>query len=422
VGGTSDNWWPVPIAFVMTAIEEAESEARRVVALGPLVPYAPGFGRWLRSRGYSFLSARARLLQFGQISCWLEQHGLSQHELTETVLEEFLAGRRAAGHVVLVTARSTALPLEYLREIGVVPAAVLVDGPVERLLGEYRDYLTRERGPAPKSIGSYVRVAQLFLAGEVRSGELTLERLTTADVTAFLARECPKRSVGGARDVVLSLRPLFRYLHVAGHTAVPLQWAVPPVRHRRHRALAHGIGADALEALLDGCDRSSTVGRRDYAILLLLARLGLRAGEVTAIRLADIDWRAGELLVRGKGNRHERLPLPVDLGEAIVSYLGSRPEDVGEVLFVRVIAPRGPLSVARISLMVHERRERSGIPPVGAHRLRHSAATGMLAAGASLEEIAQVLRHSTTATTAIYARVDRDRLRTVARPWPGAVR
>jgi len=405
------------------AIEEAESEARRVVALGPLVPYGAGFGRWLAFRGYSFLSAKGRLLQFAQISCWIDQqHGLSLQGLTETVLEEFLTARRAAGHVILVTSRSTALPLEYLREIGVVPAAVVVDGPVERLLVEYRDYLTRERGLAPKSVASYVRVAQLFLDGQVRSGEFSLERLTTAEVTAFLARECPKRSVGGARDLVLCLRPLFRYLHVAGRTAAPLQWAVPPVRHRRHRALAHGIAADVLGALLDGCDRSSTVGRRDYAILLLLARLGLRAGEVTAIRLADLDWRGGELLVRGKGNRHERLPLAVDVGEAIVSYLGSRPQDAGEVLFVRVTAPRGPLSVSRISLMVHERCERAGIPPVGAHRLRHSAATGMLAAGASLEEIAQVLRHSTTATTAIYARVDRDRLRTVARPWPGAVR
>ena len=407
---------------MVIAVEEAEAVARRVVSSGPLVGYAPGFGRLLAARGVSRRAAKGRLLQFGQISCWMEQCGLSLGGLTEAVLEEFLASRRAAGHVVLVTSQSAALPLEYLREVGVVPAAVVVEDPVEAVVEKYRVYLTRERGLALKSINSYTRVARLFLAGQVRSGGLSLERLTTADVSVFLARECPRRSVGGARDLVLSLRPFFRYLHVTGATRAPLQWAVPPVRHRRRRSLPHGPETGVLAKLLGTCDRGTTVDRRDYAILLLLARLGLRAGEVTAIRTGDIDWRAGELLVRGKGNRQERLPVAVDVGEAIVAYLRCRPVDAGEVLFVRDTAPRGPLSSQRISVMVHERCARAGIPPVGAHQLRHSAATGMLAAGASLPEIAQVLRHSTTATTAIYARVDRDRLRTVARAWPGAFR
>jgi integrase/recombinase XerD len=307
--------------MVMIAMEEGEAEARRVVASGPLALYAPGFARWMVARGYSRGSARHRLRQFRYLSGWIEQHGMPLEEVSEEALEAFLAARRAFGHTSLVTPHSHGLPLEYLREIGVVPPPVAVEGPLERLLEEYESYLRRERGLAARSIDSYIRAARLFLTAQVRSGELALEGLTTADVSAFLARECPKRSVYGARDLALSLRALFRYLHLAGFTAMPLQWAVPPVRQVRRRALPRGIDPAALAKLLDGCDRGATIGARDYAILLLLARLGLRAAEVVAIRLGDIDWRAGELMVRGKADRQELLPLPVDVGEALVAYL-----------------------------------------------------------------------------------------------------
>jgi len=169
-----------------------------------------------------------------------------------------------------------------------------------------------------------------------------------------------------------------------------------------------------------GPDQTVVPSRRDYAIVLLLARLGLRAGEVAAMQLEDLDWRGGELLVRGKGERHEWLPLPVNVGEALVSYLRLRPRRECRAVFLCVRAPLGPLNSSVVSQIVRAACTRAGLERVGAHRLRHTAATGMLRAGASLEEIGQVLRHRRVLTTAIYAKVDRDALRQLARPWPGA--
>jgi integrase len=175
----------------------------------------------------------------------------------------------------------------------------------------------------------------------------------------------------------------------------------------------------AIARLLASCDRRRTVGRRDYAILLLLARLGLRAREVAALELEDVDWRRGEILVRGKGGRQDRLPLPGDVGEAIVSYLRRRPRQESRALFVRVVAPSGALERSAVSGIVRSACTRAGLPRVGAHRLRHTTATEMLKAGASLPEIAQVLRHRDQKTTSRYAKVDRKALRALARPWPG---
>jgi integrase len=174
-----------------------------------------------------------------------------------------------------------------------------------------------------------------------------------------------------------------------------------------------------VSGLLAGCDRRRTVGRRDYAILLLLVRLGLRAGEVAAMQLEDLDWRAGEILVRGKGDRQDRLPLPVDVGQALVSYLQRRGPSEFRAVFLRMHAPAGALTRIGVCGVVHDACVRAGVPPVGAHQLRHTAATAMLREGASLSEIAQVLRHREIKTTAQYAKVDRARLRPLAMPWPG---
>ena len=387
---------------------------------GPLAPWAAGFEDWLVGRGFSRWTVRQRLCLFSVLSGWLAREGLSAGELNEARAELFAAARRQAGLRSWVSPRCVALPLAYLREVGAVPppVPVVADGPVEVLLEGYREYLLVERGLARSTVVRYECIARVFL--EQRPVGLELERLMAADISAFLARECPRLSVAGARGLVSRLRPLLRYLHVAGLIGSPLVWAVPGVADLRDRSLPRGLEPAVVARLLASCDRRRTVGRRDYAILLLLVRLGLRAGEVAAIELEDVDWRRGELLVRGKRGRRDRLPLPVDVGEALVSYLRRRGRLEFPALFVKVNAPAGRLDGDAVRGVVKDACARAGVPRVGAHRLRHTAATAMLREGASLVDIAQVLRHREIKTTAIYAKVDRTRLRALAMPWPGS--
>jgi site-specific recombinase XerC len=309
------------------------------VVSGPLAPYAAGFELWLSSRSYSPSAAADRLCQFDQLSRWLERVGLGAGDLTDARAAGFAASRREAGLVTWTSSQSATLPLGYLRGLGVVPtsAPVVAQGPLEELLADYGGYLLRERRLSDHTVrDAYVPAARLFLAGRQGLDGLGLERLSAADVSLFLAAECPKRSVSGARDLVCALRSLLRYLHLAGLIEAPLVWAVPSVADLRDRTLPRGLERAAVKKLLASCDRRTLIGRRDFAVLVLLSRLGLRAGEVAAIQLDDIDWRSGLLLVRGKGGRYDELPLAVDVGEAIVSYLRRRPRCECRSLFLRV--------------------------------------------------------------------------------------
>jgi len=392
------------------------------VVSGPLARYAAGYGSWLAARGYSCWAVSRRLWQLDLLSRWLEREGLSPGELTAERVGAFLAVRRVAGDSSWLSARSVALPLGYLRELGVVPAAAtpaVVEDSLERILADYRRYLVDERGLTELPVARYEAAARLFLTGRVSADGSGVERLGGADVSLFLAVECPKRSVWTARRLTTGLRSLLRYLYLTGATPNPLVWAVPAVADLRDRSLPRGLEAGVVKRLLDSCDRRRTVGRRDYAVLLLLSRLGLRAGEVAAITLGDIDWRAGELLIHnGKGRRDQRLPLPADVGAAIVSYLRRRPPIEDRALFLRVIAPAGGISRRGVSAIVGTACKRAGVPVVGSHALRHTAASEMLKAGASLQEIGEVLGHQDPRTTARYAKVDRKTLRALARPWP----
>jgi len=390
---------------------------------GPLAPYVRGFRTQLASEGYAPASIDHRLSQFGQISRWLEAERLEPIEFTAERVERFVAARRSAGRVTWASPASMALPLEYLRSIGVVPvkADAFPEGPLEELLGAYRGYLVGERGLAASTVGAYLRIARAFcLAVAAEPGGLG--HLRAADVTGFVVAACGQSSIPAAKKTVTALASLLRYLHVAGVTANPLASAVPKVAGQRAGLLARGLEATQLARLLSGCDRRRRVGRRDYAIVTLLARLGLRAGEVAALTLDDFDWHHGEVVIRGKGHRYERLPLPCDVGEAVAAYLrrGRRGAPEGSrTLFTRTVAPPGALSPSAIQTVVRRAARRAGLPAFGSHLLRHGAATGMLRGGAPLPEVAQVLRHRSLMVTAAYAKVEPAALRALARPWPG---
>lgn len=400
------------------------SKASPVRVTGPLAPHADGFRVELAGLGYTPLSAANQLRVMAQLSKWLADHELGAKDLTVEHVAAFLVARRAEGYTCWLSQRGLAPSLDYLRGEGVAPAPVptVAHTPVERLLAEYHDYLVDERGLVRTTVRCHEAVAGLFLAERSRAheGELRLEDMTAADVAAFVTAECARRSVGSAKIMVTGLRSLLRFMHVAGHGPGPLASAVPAVAGRRGASLPRALPTAHVRLLLASCDRRRAVGRRDFAILTLLARLGLRAGEVAALELGDVDWRAGELVVRGKGRREERLPLPVDVGEAIVGYLQrGRPRDDEQALFLRVRAPRGRLSDGGVKAVVLQACDRAGLARTGAHRLRHSAATEMLRTGATLESIGQVLRHRSLSTTAIYAKVDRAALRSLALRWPG---
>ena len=396
----------------------------RVQVRGPLEAFAPGFVAELGRLGYSPIGATLQLRLMARVSGWLEVAGLGAAGLTGEVVERFLAERRAAGYRDYVTARALAPLLGYLRSVGVVSAQSRRPprSAAERLLERFGEYLAVERGLTAPSVDGYVHAVRPFVVQLSGDGDLDLSRLDAAQVTAFVVARCPRQSRGAAKMTVTALRSLLGFLHVAGLIERSLVGAVPSAASWRLSGLPRGLEPDEVRALLDSCDQSTGSGRRDFAILTMLVRLGLRAGEVAGLRLGDVDWRAGELVVLGKGRRAERLPLPVDVGEVIASYLlDGRPSSAQDrCLFQRVKAPHRGLTTGGVTQVVVSAARRAGLGQIHAHRLRHTAATQMLRAGGSLEEIGQLLRHRTALTTAIYAKVDRNALRQLARPWPGA--
>jgi integrase/recombinase XerD len=393
----------------------------RSLVRGPLEPHITGFAEELLRRGYSRSSAEQHVCFLAHLDRWMRVEGIGLDGLSGPVIERYLAQRRAAGYVEYRSVKAVRPLLDYLTPLDVLPAAEEVPpGLVEELLGRYRDYLLRERGLTKATARGYVDCVRPFVATRVRDTRLDLAQIRAGDVTGFALSACPGRAVGSAKLVVCALRSLLRWLHLTGQVRLSLAEAVPSVAGWRLAGLPKGLEPGQMSQLLASCDRRTATGRRDYAILLLLARLGLRAGEVAGLGLDDIDWRRGEFTIVGKGNRAERLPLPADVGAAIAAWLRrGRPRTAeGRSVFVRVRAPHRALTTGGVTNVVFDTARRAGLGKVHAHRLRHTAATAMLRAGSPLAEVGQVLRHRSPLTTAIYAKVDRDALAVLARPWP----
>ncbi len=393
----------------------------RSLVRGPLEPHVARFAEELLRQGYSRSSASQHVCFIAHLDRWMSVQGVGLDGLGGSVIERYLAERRTAGYVEYRSVKALRPLLDFLAPLGVLPVPLEVrPDAVEELLGRYGDYLLGERGLTAGTVRGYVDCVRPFVVTRARGEVLDLAGVSAADVTGFVLATCPGRAVGSAKLIVYALRSLLHWLHLTGRLPVPLAGAVPSVAGWRLSGLPKGLEPAQLRRLLAACDRRTPTGRRDYAIMLLLARLGLRAGEVAGLGLDDIDWRRGEIAVRGKGNRAERPPLPADVGAAIMAYLRrGRPNTAeGRSVFVRVHAPHRTLTTGGVTMVVFGAAHRAGLGKMHAHRLRHTAATAMLRAGSPLTEVGQVLRHRSSLTTAIYAKVDRDALAVLARPWP----
>ena len=390
---------------------------------GPLAPHATGLAGELARLGFTEMSARGQLGLAAHLSRWLAAAGLGTMALTAPVAEEYLAARRAAGYTAYLTPKALAPLLGYLRGLGVAPEAEIAvpATQAEALLERYRRYLLAERGLREKVARGYVDSVRPFVAGCATAGGTDLGRLTASDVTAFLTGQSRRLAPKTVQRLATALRSLLRFWHVEGLISGPLDRAVPKVANRRP-GLPRPLDPAQVRALLASCDRGTAGGRRDLAMLTLLARMGLRSGEVAGLRLDDIDWRRGEITIAGKGNRRDQLPLPADAGEAVADWLryGRPPTALDRSVFIRIKAPHRGLTACGVTMAVFAAGQRAGLGTIYAHRLRHSAATAILAEGGSLAEIGQLLRHRRPATTAAYTKVNIDALRALARPWPGA--
>lgn len=398
---------------------------RRRLHDGPLGVCIDAYAARLVGQGYRRSTAWRSLHLVGDFSRWLACHRLGAGDVDERAVATFLA-ERAGCRRPQTSDRSTLNKLlVVLREAGIAappkPAEVNVR---ERIFNDFARYLARDRGLAPRTIIRHWPPVRLFLQEAGVEAIDDFARLDQAAIIGFVERHARDHSPATAKGLCWALRAFLRYLRRQGWTSIDLAGSVPTVRRWRQTSLPTYLSPEQIQQVLTGCDRETPTGRRDFAILMLLARLGLRANEVTTLTLDAIDWRSGQVLIDGKGRQRVAMPLPADVGAAIASYLrDGRPRSGSRRVFLRQDAPHvGFATAASVFVVANAALTRAGIQGfahMGAHLFRHSLATALLRSGASLTEIGQVLRHRDPDTTRLYAKVDIDTLRQLGAVWPG---
>jgi site-specific recombinase XerD len=396
---------------------------------GPLAEHLGSFTEWVSEQGYAARSLGQRVHLAACFSSWLGKQGIRLRRISSEHPAQYLRYRTRRVRPTRSDVAALRHLLDFLRLESLIPAAkkpLCRITPVERLLHEYERYLRQERALANATILNYLRFVQSFLSDRcLVNGDVRLGRLRPHDIVSFVERAVTKLSLKRAKLLTTALRSFLQYARYRGGIRLDLAAAVPTVANWSMTSIPRAILPAQVAQLLASIDRHSAIGQRDYAILLLLARLGLRSSEVLLLELDDFDWQAGSFSVRGKGGRRTELPLPNDVGKAITEYLRyGRPVSASRRLFLRGKAPiRGFLGPSAIGSLVRNALRSAGItaPTNGAHQFRHALATQMLRHGASLTEIGEVLGHRRPQTTKIYAKVDQDALRLLALPWPGGV-
>ena len=396
---------------------------------GPLAKHIGSFAESVRKQGYAAHSTHRMVMLAACFSRWLKQQGVSLCSVTSNHSVRYL--RYRSRRVKLTSSDVAALRhlIDYLRSKGAIPVEAkpsLRPIPAERCARGYEEYLRESRALAETTVINYMPFIRDFLKGRFGDGRVSLTRLRASDVVGFVQSHAPRMHLKRAKLMTSALRSFLQFARLRGEVTLDLAAAVPVVANWSMPAIPRAIAADQVRALLASINRRTAIGRRDYAILLLLARLGLRAGEVVLLDLDDLDWNTGQLRVHGKSGQRSGLPLSTEVGEAIAAYLRrGRPASTSRRVFLRAKAPiRGFMGPCAISSIVRHSLQRSGVaaPTCGAHQFRHGLATDMLRHCASLAEIGDVLGHRHPQTTMIYSKVDIKALRALALPWPGGAR
>jgi len=385
---------------------------------GPLGPYINSYGEWLHQHGYRRCPGRAAIRAAARFSHWLMDHDINIEEINPDLLcgytKDFSRAERFSIRQFMTVSRPG---------VFAVKPKPIMDTPQSQFLTEYASHLRAERGLASGTIRYYLRFGAIFLREAFGGRRLNWPSLSMADIVKFFEKQVHQTSIVQMSQVLASVRSILRFAHFRGDISTDLSVSVPWVAKWSKAEVPKYFSREEIEKVFAACDRRTATGKRDYAILLLLACYGLRAGEVAALQLESIDWESGEFVVRGKGSRWSTFPLLTDVGEALADYIhNGRPKSKSRLIFLRTVAPIQAIhGQAAIASIVNSALRKAGIYQRRrtAHAFRHTLATDMRREGVSLQEIGRILRHQNPETTTIYAKVDLNSLRELVVAWPG---